>query len=131
MIQPRLARHDELRVAHPYTGLLVAHVHQEREQIACARFLLPPPRLEQVPGVKVLTSYDPKQSCGLASFTPGALDVNKLVTYLWDKYKIIVTPIVHPEFNCIRVTPNVYTLADEVDRFAEVVEDAVRKGIPV
>ena len=57
--------------------------------------------------------------------------MNKLVTYLWDKHKIIVTPIVHPEFNCIRVTPNVYTLADEVDRFAEVMEDTVRKGIPV
>ena len=88
-------------------------------------------RLEQVPGVKILTPYDPKQSCGLASFTPGALDVGKLTTYLWDKYKIIVTPIVHPEFSCIRVTPNVYTLPDEVDRFAEVVEDTVRKGIPV
>jgi isopenicillin-N epimerase len=88
-------------------------------------------RLEQVPGVKILTSYDPKQSCGLASFTPGALDVGKLTTYLWDKHKIIVTPIVHPEFSCIRVTPNVYTLTDEVDRFAEVVEDTVRKGIPV
>lgn len=88
-------------------------------------------RLEQVPGVKILTSYDPKQACGLASFTPGALDVGKLTTYLWDKYKIIVTPIVHPEFNCIRVTPNVYTLADEVDRFADVVEETVRKGIPV
>src|SRR5690242_7407939 len=88
-------------------------------------------RLEQVPGVKILTSYDPKQSCGLASFTPGALDVNKLVTYLWDKHKIIVTPIVHPEFSCIRVTPNVYTLVEEVDRFAEVVEETVRRGIPV
>jgi selenocysteine lyase/cysteine desulfurase len=88
-------------------------------------------RLEQVPGVKILTPYDPKQSCGLASFTPGALDVGKLTTYLWDKHKIIVTPIVHPEFNCIRVTPNVYTLAAEVDRFAEVVEETVRRGIPV
>jgi selenocysteine lyase/cysteine desulfurase len=88
-------------------------------------------RLEQVPGVKVLTSYDPKQSCGLASFTPGALDVGKLTGFLWDKHRIIVTPIAHPEFNCIRVTPNVYTLASEVDRFADVVEDTIRRGIPV
>jgi hypothetical protein len=29
------------------------------------------------------------------------------------------------------VTPNVYTLAAEVDRFAEVVEETVRRGIPV
>src|SRR5881296_3173407 len=87
-------------------------------------------RLEQVSGVKILTPYDPKQSCGLASFTPGSLDVGKLTEYLWDKHRIIVTPIVHPEFNCIRVTPNVYTLTAEVDRFADVVEQAVRRGIP-
>src|SRR5438034_7158933 len=35
-------------------------------------------RLEQVSGVKILTPYDPKQSCGLGSFTPGSLDVGKL-----------------------------------------------------
>jgi selenocysteine lyase/cysteine desulfurase len=87
-------------------------------------------RLEQVPSVKILTSYDAKQACGLASFTPGALDVGKLTGYLWDKHRIIVTPIAHPEFNCIRVTPNVYTLVQEIDRFAEVVEETVRKGIP-
>ena len=87
-------------------------------------------RLEPVPGVKILTSYDPKQSCGLASFTPGALDVGKLAGYLWDKHRIIVTAIDHPEFKCLRITPNVYTLVSEVDRFAEVVEETIRKGIP-
>src|SRR3989449_9449233 len=35
-------------------------------------------RLEKVPGVKILTSYDPAMSCGLASFTPAALDVAKV-----------------------------------------------------
>jgi selenocysteine lyase/cysteine desulfurase len=88
-------------------------------------------RLEPVPGVKMLTSYDPKQSCGLASFTPGTLDIGKLTGYLWDKHKIIVTAIDHPEFKCLRVTPNVYTLAREVDQFADVVTDLIRKGIPV
>jgi selenocysteine lyase/cysteine desulfurase len=72
-----------------------------------------------------------KQSCGLASFTPGALDVGKLGAYLWDKHRIIVTPIAHPEFNCIRVTPNVYTLVREVDYFADVVTDVMKNGIPV
>jgi selenocysteine lyase/cysteine desulfurase len=87
-------------------------------------------RLEQVPGVKRLTPADPKQSCGLASFTPGTLDVGKLTGYLWDKHRIIVTAIAHPEFNCIRVTPNVYTLVNEVDRFADVVAETMKKGIP-
>ena len=88
-------------------------------------------RLEKLPGVKVLTSYDPAQSCGLASFTPATLDVGKVVGFLWDKYRIIVTPIVHPEFSCIRVTPNVYTTLDEIDRFAGAMEGLLASGLPV
>jgi hypothetical protein len=39
------------------------------------------------------------------------------------------TPIVHPEFKGIRITPNVYTTLDEIDVFADKVLDAVKKGI--
>ena len=89
-------------------------------------------RLERVPGggVKLLTPYDPAQSCGLASFTPGQLDVGKLAGYMFDRHRIIVTPIAHPEFNCLRITPNVYTTLAEIDRFADVMEDVLRKGLP-
>ena len=87
-------------------------------------------RLERLPGVKVLTPYDPAQSCGLSSFTPGQLDVGKLATFMFDKHRIIVTPIAHPEFNCLRITPNVYTTLAEIDRFCEVMEDVLRKGLP-
>src|SRR6266508_717534 len=87
-------------------------------------------RLERVPGVKLLTPYDPAQSCGLASFTPGSLDVGKLAGYMFERHRIIVTPIAHPEFNCLRITPNVYTTLAEIDRFADVMEDVLRKGLP-
>ncbi len=87
-------------------------------------------RLEQRPGVKILTPYDPAQSCGLASVSVEGLDVNKLVAFLWDKHRILVTPIVHKEFSCLRVTPNVYTTLAEIDRFADVMEDVLRKGLP-
>ena len=80
--------------------------------------------------MKILTSYDPAMSCGLASFTPAALDVGRVGAYLFDKHKIIVTPIVHPEFNCIRVTPNVYTTLGDIDRFADTMEDVLKKGLP-
>src|SRR5213083_2142879 len=88
-------------------------------------------RLEKLPGVKILTAYDPAMSCGLASFTPGTLDVGKVGSYLYDKHKIIVTPIVHPEFNCIRVTPNVYTTLGDIDRFGDAMEEVIKKGLPV
>ena len=87
-------------------------------------------RLGPLPGVKILTSTDPAQGCGLASFTPGTLDVGKVVGYLWDKHRIIVTPINHPEFHCIRVTPNVYTTLAEVDRFNDAMETVMKKGLP-
>lgn len=86
-------------------------------------------RLEQNKGVRVLTPYDPQQSCGLALFTIEGMDMPKLGAHLWDKHHIIVTPIVHDEFHGIRVTPNVYTTLDEVDIFAEAVERAIRNGI--
>jgi len=87
-------------------------------------------RLEKLPRVKILTPYDPAQSCGLASVAVEGMDVNKLVASLWDRYRIIVTPIVHKEFSCVRVTPNVYTTAAEIDRFGDVMEEVIRKGLP-
>ncbi len=87
-------------------------------------------RLERLPRVRILTRYDPAQSCGLASMAIDGMDPNKLVTYLWDTHRIIVTPIVHKEFSCVRVTPNVYTTVAEIDRFGDVMEDILRKGLP-
>jgi len=87
-------------------------------------------RLEHLPRVRILTPYDPAQSCGLASMAIDGMDPNKLVTYLWDTHRIIVTPIVHKEFSCVRVTPNVYTTVAEIDRFGDVMEDVLRKGLP-
>ena len=46
-----------------------------------------------------------------------------------DQYKIVTTPIVHPEFNGIRVTPNVYTTPAEVDTFTDAMRVAIRSGV--
>jgi isopenicillin-N epimerase len=86
-------------------------------------------RLEQQKGVKMLTPYDPRQSCGLATVSIEGVDVGKLGAYLWDRYRIIVTPIGHPEFQGLRVTPNVYTTLGEIDTFCEAVEGVARHGL--
>jgi hypothetical protein len=46
------------------------------------------------------------------------------------RHKIFVTPIRHPEFRGIRVTPNVYTTLPELDRFVEVIARIAKSGIP-
>jgi selenocysteine lyase/cysteine desulfurase len=77
--------------------------------------------------VRILTPLDdPAQSGGIALLHIDGMDPGKLVGHLWAKHRIITTPIVHPEFNGVRITPNVYTTPHEVDRFAEIVERLLR-----
>jgi isopenicillin-N epimerase len=85
-------------------------------------------RLEKLPNVKILTPFDAAQSCGLGNFGVTGMDNAKIGAHLWDKYRILVTPIVRNDYQGIRVTPNVYTTLDEIDTFAQIVEDIVRKG---
>ncbi|MBI3653888.1 MAG: aminotransferase class V-fold PLP-dependent enzyme [Acidobacteria bacterium] len=87
-------------------------------------------RLEKTGRVKLLTPYDPAQSCALANFSVEGLDPVKLGGYLWEKYRINCTPIVHSEFSGIRITPNVYTTLRELDIFCEAVEKVIRQGLP-
>ena len=46
----------------------------------------------------------------------------KVVSQLWEKWRIIATPIMHAEYEGLRVTPNVYTTLEEVDTFAAAME---------
>jgi selenocysteine lyase/cysteine desulfurase len=86
-------------------------------------------RLEQLPGVRTLTSYDPEQSCGIGLLSIEGMDHAKLTGVLWEKHKILVTGIdTEGEYQGIRVTPNVYTTLAEVDRFCDAIEDVVRKA---
>jgi selenocysteine lyase/cysteine desulfurase len=87
-------------------------------------------RLEKTGKVKILTPYDPAQSCALANFSVDGIDPVKLGGHLWEKYRINCTPIVHPEFSGIRITPNVYTTMREVNIFCEAVEKIIRSGLP-
>jgi len=85
-------------------------------------------RLENQKGVKVLTSFDPEQSCGLATVAVEGVNVRGLAEHLWKDRRIIVTPIVHDEFSGLRVTPNVYTTLSEIDTFADAMEAVIKSG---
>jgi isopenicillin-N epimerase len=54
----------------------------------------------------------------------------KWTAHLWDKWRIIVTPIVHAEYEGARVTPNVYTTLEEVDTFATALLQVAERGLP-
>ena len=78
-------------------------------------------------------SRDPEpfaaQSCALGNVGIAGIDPNKLTAHLWDKHRIIVTPIGHEEFQGIRVTPNVYTTLGEIDVFCVAMEKVIQSGL--
>ncbi len=80
--------------------------------------------------VRLHTSLKPQFACGLATVQVEGVDPRELTDYLWKNYRIIVTPIKHPEFEGIRVTPHVYTTLDEIDRFSDIMELVIKKGLP-
>src|SRR5438552_2817313 len=74
-------------------------------------------RLKDVPKIRFNTSFDPSQSCAIGNVHVEATDPNAVTKYLFDKHHIFTVPIVHEEFQGIRITHNVHTTPSELDRF--------------
>lgn len=85
--------------------------------------------LAESPRVKILTPLDSKDSGAIALVDVDGLDNVKLGAWLMNNYRIVNTPIVHPEFRGIRITPNVYTTVDEIDTFSDKMLLAIKNGI--
>jgi len=87
-------------------------------------------RLESRPGARILTSFDPAQSCAIGNLSLAGTDPSKLAAHLWSRHRIFVTPIKHEEFEGIRVTPNLYTTLNEIDTFSQAIDEVLARGIP-
>ncbi len=87
-------------------------------------------RLLQHDRVRLHTSLNPAFSCAIGTVQVEGVDTARLAAWLWERHRIIVVPIKHPEFEGLRVTPSVYTTLEELDRFAEAMEDVIRNGLP-
>ena len=80
--------------------------------------------------VRFHTSRKPGFAGGFALVEIEGVDTEKLVTFLWEKHKIFTVAIKHDEFQGIRVSPSVYTLPSEIERFVDVMESVIRDGLP-
>ena len=78
---------------------------------------------------RMLTPIGPSESGAIAVIAFDGLEIPALRSWLLHKHRVVTTPLIHDEFTGLRVTPNVYTTLEEVDRFAELLISAVRKGI--
>ena len=87
-------------------------------------------QLKGIPRIRFNTSFDSAQMCAIANVQIEGLDPLKIGSYLFDKHRIFTTPIVHEEFQGLRITPNLYTTLKELDRFCGVMANIARKGLP-
>lgn len=81
------------------------------------------------PRVQVLTELGPDKAGAICMFNVDGIEPGPLGGWLLNKYRIVNTPIVHPEFKGIRITPSIYTTVDEIDTFVDAVKTAIRNGI--
>ncbi|MCZ6756002.1 MAG: aminotransferase class V-fold PLP-dependent enzyme [Gemmatimonadetes bacterium] len=79
--------------------------------------------------VTVLTPLDSDYGGAIGLVSVDGIDIRALPGWLRRNYGIVTVPILHPEFEGLRVTPNVYTTVGEVDQFAEAMLDAIESGI--
>ena len=79
--------------------------------------------------IKLHTSLKPGKGCAIATVQIEGIDTSDVSKHLWDKYKIFVVAIKHPEFEGCRITPHIYTTTEEIDRFSDAIEHIVKHGI--
>jgi isopenicillin-N epimerase len=86
-------------------------------------------RLRGMKGVRILNSEDPEQSCAIGVIDVDGIESAKLAGYLFAKHRIWTTTVDMPgEYKGLRITPNVYTTLEEIDTFAGVMEEVIRRG---
>ena len=83
-------------------------------------------RLAANPRFRLHTNLDPAHSCAIGTVQLVGIPTPKVVEELWARWRIIATPITHPEYEGVRVTPNVYTTLEEVDTFAGAMEQLAK-----
>jgi len=87
-------------------------------------------RLLQHDRVRLHTSLEPGLACGIANVEIEGIDSGELVGHLWTRHRIIAVPIKHDEFEGVRVSPNLFTTLEELDRFGDAMEEVIRQGLP-
>ena len=80
--------------------------------------------------VRLHTSLKPGMAAGIATVDIDGVDNGQLAVWLFDRHRIITSPITHAEFRGVRISPSVYTTREELDRFVEVMSDVARHGLP-
>ncbi len=79
-------------------------------------------RVKDIPKVKLHTSLNPKWGCAIGMVSIDGRKTGELHGYLFNNYKIHATTIEWENIKGVRITPNVYTTAENLDMLVEGIE---------
>ncbi len=86
-------------------------------------------RLRQQDRIRWNTSQKPGMACGIANFDIPGVNLTTMNQWLFDEHGIVTHVTEHPEYTGFRVTPNVFSTLDELDRFCDAIEAGMRLGV--
>lgn len=76
-------------------------------------------KARELPGVFINTPQDPSRSCGIANVGIEGMDPSLMAKNLLDKFGIYTVAINSAGVKGCRITPNVYTSLEELDKFVD------------
>jgi len=79
--------------------------------------------------VTLHTNLEPGFAGAFATVGVEGVKSSDLASHLFTKHRIFTVGITHPQFEGLRISPNVYTTVDEVDRFADAMEAVLANGL--
>ena len=86
--------------------------------------------LRSRPQVRILSSLEPNETWGMATFAINGVNAASLVPMMLEKHGIVVSAAVNQgvpgpvlDYSGIRVTPNIYTSIEEIDRFVAAIRE--------
>ncbi|MBL7829198.1 MAG: aminotransferase class V-fold PLP-dependent enzyme [Saprospiraceae bacterium] len=80
-------------------------------------------KVKDVQGIKFYTSLHPKWSCAIGNFGIEGKKPGEIAEKLFNKYKIHTVSIEWEKITGVRVTPNVYTTPQELDKLVGAIRD--------
>lgn len=78
--------------------------------------------LREVPNVTVNTPVEPGRSCGIANVGIANMKPKRMAEILMEEFRIFTVAIDYANVKGCRITPNVYTTTEELDRFVTAVK---------
>jgi selenocysteine lyase/cysteine desulfurase len=82
-------------------------------------------RVKDLPGIKLNTSLKHEWSCAIGNFAIEGQKPGDIADKLFQKHKIHTVAIEWEQIKGVRVTPNVYTTTDDLDKLVKAVEGLV------